>query len=119
MVASLRGIVATGTKEDESSTGRVWAAGLHHVAARSRLARVWKLLNRFFISFSNFFSGSGKPRMTETANTESVDTGVRLYVYMYIYKTDHYTQAPSSLTNFFLYISISYPSQFQSRLYNH
>jgi hypothetical protein len=32
-------------KEDESSTGRVWAAGFHHVTARSRLARVLKLTN--------------------------------------------------------------------------
>jgi hypothetical protein len=28
-----------GIKEDESSTGRFWAAGFHHVTARSRLAR--------------------------------------------------------------------------------
>ena len=39
MVASLWGSVGTGTKEDESSTGRVWAAGFHHVTDRSRLAR--------------------------------------------------------------------------------
>ena len=32
MVASLRRSVGTGTKEDESSTGRVWAAGFHHVS---------------------------------------------------------------------------------------
>jgi len=38
MVASLRRSVGTGTKEDESSTGRVWAAGFHHVTARS----VWR-----------------------------------------------------------------------------
>jgi hypothetical protein len=41
MVASLRGSVGTGTKEDESSTGRVWAAEFHHVTARSGLGRVW------------------------------------------------------------------------------
>jgi len=49
MVASLRGSVGTGTKEDESSTGRVWAAEFHHVTARSRLARVLKLVNRLFL----------------------------------------------------------------------
>jgi len=49
MVASLRGILGTGRKEDESSNGRVWAAGFHHVTARSRLARVFKLINRLFI----------------------------------------------------------------------
>jgi hypothetical protein len=29
----LRGSMGTGIKEDKSSTGRVWAAGFHHVAA--------------------------------------------------------------------------------------
>jgi len=45
----LRGSVGSGPKEDESSTGRVWAAGFYHVTARSRLARVLKLMNRLFI----------------------------------------------------------------------
>ena len=49
MVASLRGSVGTGTGEDESSTGRVWAAGIHQVTARSRLGRVLKLMNRQFL----------------------------------------------------------------------
>ena len=40
MAASLRGSMGTGTKEDESSTGRIWAAGFRHVTARFRLARV-------------------------------------------------------------------------------
>jgi hypothetical protein len=41
--------MGTGTKEDESSIGRVWAAGFHHITARYRLARVLKLMNRLFI----------------------------------------------------------------------
>jgi hypothetical protein len=45
----LQGSVGTGTKEDKSSTGRVWAAGFRHVTARSRLAHVLKLVNRLFI----------------------------------------------------------------------
>ena len=49
MVASLRGSVGAGTMEDESSTGRVWAAGFHHVTARSRLARSLKLTERLFL----------------------------------------------------------------------
>ena len=49
MVASLRGSVGTGTEEDESSTGRVWAAGFHHVTARSGLARVVKLMKHLFL----------------------------------------------------------------------
>jgi hypothetical protein len=36
-------------KEDESSTGRVWAAVFHHVTARSSLARVFKLMNRLVL----------------------------------------------------------------------
>jgi len=47
MVVNLRGSVCTGTKEDESSTGHIWAAGFHHVTARSRLARGLKIMNRF------------------------------------------------------------------------
>jgi hypothetical protein len=50
-----------GAKEDESSTRRVWATRFHHVTARSRLARVLKLMNRLFHKFQ-FFSGRGKPR---------------------------------------------------------
>jgi hypothetical protein len=44
-----------GAKEDESSTWRVWVVGFYHFRARSRLARYFKLTNRLFISFSNFF----------------------------------------------------------------
>jgi hypothetical protein len=49
MLASLRGSVGTGKGEDESSTRRVWAARFHHVTARSRLARVFKLMNLLFL----------------------------------------------------------------------
>jgi hypothetical protein len=41
--------VSMGAKEDETSTAHVWAAGFHHVTARSRLARVLKLMNRLFL----------------------------------------------------------------------
>jgi len=73
MVASLRGSVGTGidhlvqgtgTREDESSSGRVWAARFHHVTARPRLARVLKLMNSLFSKC--FF--------------RAADTGVRLYI---------------------------------------
>jgi hypothetical protein len=33
-----------GAKEDESSTGRVWAARFHNVKAHSRLVRILKLM---------------------------------------------------------------------------
>jgi len=49
MVASLQGSVGTGKREEELSTGRVWAAGFHHVLARSRLVRVLKLMNCLFL----------------------------------------------------------------------
>jgi hypothetical protein len=74
----LRGSVGTGTNEGESSTGRVRAAGFHHVTARSRLARVLELRNRLFFLISIFFSGRGKPRITETADSEPMNTGARL-----------------------------------------
>ena len=38
-----------GKKEDESSTGRVWAAVFHRVTARSRSARVLKIMNRLYL----------------------------------------------------------------------
>jgi hypothetical protein len=46
--------VGTGTNEDESSTGRVWAAGFHYVSARSRLTSVLKLINLLLLSLSIF-----------------------------------------------------------------
>jgi len=49
MVVGLRGSVGTGKKEDESSIGRVWAAGFHSFTARYRLASVFKLMNYLFI----------------------------------------------------------------------
>jgi hypothetical protein len=45
----VRGSMITGAKEDESSTGRVWAAGFHRVTASSGLAGVLKLMYRLFI----------------------------------------------------------------------
>jgi hypothetical protein len=45
----LQGSVGKGTKEDESSNARVWAAGCHHVTARSRLLHVLKRINRLFL----------------------------------------------------------------------
>ena len=38
-----------GKKEVESSIGHVWAAGFHHVMARSRLVRVLKLMNHLLL----------------------------------------------------------------------
>jgi hypothetical protein len=66
-----------GTKEDESSTGCIWAAGFHHVMAHSCL----KLMNHLFLQFSKFLPGHSKPWITETTDNEFVDTGVCLYCY--------------------------------------
>jgi hypothetical protein len=70
--------VGTGTKEDESSTGRVWADGFHHFTVHSRLTGVLKIMNRLF-NFETFFPARGKPQIPETADTNSVDTGAHLY----------------------------------------
>src|SRR5215510_1611520 len=67
----LRGSVGTGTKEDELSTVRVWAARFHHVTARSRLARVLKTYEPFISLIFNVFF--------RPADTEPVSTGARLY----------------------------------------
>ena len=48
-MASLLGSVGMGTEEDESSSGRVWAAGFHFVTARSHMACFLKLMNRLFL----------------------------------------------------------------------
>jgi hypothetical protein len=45
----LWGSVSTGTKEDESSIGRIWAGGFHNVTACSRLSHVLKPVNRLFL----------------------------------------------------------------------
>jgi hypothetical protein len=45
-----------GTKEDESSTGPVWAAGVHHAPARSRLAR-FETYEPFISLILKFFFG--------------------------------------------------------------
>jgi hypothetical protein len=45
----LQGSVGMGTKEDESHTGCIWAAGFHHVMARSSLVRILQLMNRLFL----------------------------------------------------------------------
>jgi hypothetical protein len=45
----LWGSMSTEAKEDESSTGHVWAAGLHHVTAHSRLAGVLRLTSCLFL----------------------------------------------------------------------
>jgi hypothetical protein len=64
-----------GVKEDESSSGCIWAAEFHHVMACSCLAGVVRLTHHFF----KFFSDCSEPWITETVNTESVDTGAHLY----------------------------------------
>ena len=43
------GEAGMGSKKDESSSGGVRTAKLHHVTARSRLARVLKLGKRLFL----------------------------------------------------------------------
>ena len=63
MVASLWGSVGTGTKEDESSTGRIWTAGFHHVTAWSCWHTFLNLWTIYFFNFPKFFSGHCQPRI--------------------------------------------------------
>jgi hypothetical protein len=44
------------------------------------LAGVLKFTNGLVIQFSDFFSGRGEARITETADNELVNTGARLYL---------------------------------------
>jgi hypothetical protein len=62
---------ASSAGKRESNTGQVWAAGFHHVTARSRLAGFFKRMN---FNFPIFFG----TRLT--ADTESVNTGAHLYL---------------------------------------
>jgi len=52
-----------GTKEDESSTGHIWATGLHHVMSLSHLAHFLKLMNCFVSLIFQIFSGRSKPQI--------------------------------------------------------
>jgi hypothetical protein len=63
----------------------VWAIGFHHVTARSRLARVLKLMNRFFPSIFKFCFGPRK-----TVVTESADTGKWLYLVIIVENYFHF-----------------------------
>jgi hypothetical protein len=65
--------VGTGTKEVESTTGRVLAAGFNQVTTCSRFARVFKLMNRLFLKLSKFYLGRGKPWVVNQ------HTGAQLY----------------------------------------
>jgi hypothetical protein len=49
MEASSAGKREYGEKEDESSTGRVWTAGFHHVTDHSHLAGILKLKIHLFL----------------------------------------------------------------------
>jgi hypothetical protein len=59
----LRGSVSTGAKEDESGSGRVWAAEFHNVTARSRLAGILNLRTVYLFNFPIFFPGRDGPRI--------------------------------------------------------
>jgi hypothetical protein len=80
----LPGSVGTGTNEDESSTWRVWAAGFYRVTVLSLGGRS-ETYETFISLIFRFFSGRGKPRINEAAVTESVHTGARLYIYIYLF----------------------------------
>jgi hypothetical protein len=96
----------TGTKEDESSTGCIWAATFHHATAllhftmlqpcyispcyspatfhhataRSQHACILKPMNHLFLYFSIISFGFSKLRITESTDTASADTGAQLCI---------------------------------------
>jgi hypothetical protein len=51
--------VSNGAKEDESSTGRVWAVGFHQDTARSRLVHFETYKPFISLIFKIIFSGRG------------------------------------------------------------
>jgi hypothetical protein len=62
--------VGKGTKENESSTLRVWAAGFHYVTVRSRLVRDLKIMKSLFFQSFKIFQfavkrGKLKPRVLD------------------------------------------------------
>jgi hypothetical protein len=79
----VRESAGTGARKDQSRTGRVWAAGFLHVTVHSLLARDLKLTNLYLFNF-HFFSDRDKLQITETTDTQSVDTGARLYFVIYV-----------------------------------
>jgi hypothetical protein len=68
------GSAGRGTKEDESSTGRVWAAGFHHVYNPFSLGARFETYEPFISLIFQIFSGRGKPWITKTADIESACT---------------------------------------------
>jgi len=71
MAVGLRVSVSAGKKENEPSTGRVWAAGFHHVTTRSRLARVFLTYEPIVSLRFQFFSGCGQPRIRRSTCTHA------------------------------------------------
>jgi hypothetical protein len=59
----LRGSVSTGAKEDESSTGRVWAVGISPCYGLFSLGGRFKTYEPFVSLIFQFCSGRGEPRI--------------------------------------------------------
>jgi hypothetical protein len=54
--------MGTGTEEDKSSTGHIWATGFHCVTAHSWLT-FWNLQTDYFFSFQTFCGGRSQPQI--------------------------------------------------------
>jgi hypothetical protein len=52
-----KGSVSAGTKEDESITGRVWAAGSYHITGRAHLGVHFENYEQMTSLIFNFFFG--------------------------------------------------------------
>jgi hypothetical protein len=71
--------VGTGTKEDESITGRVLGCWISPCYSPFSLGARFETYEPYISLIFNSFSGRGEPLITETTDTESVDTGAGLY----------------------------------------
>jgi hypothetical protein len=58
-----------GTKEDESSIGCVWAAGIHH--SPFSLGAHFETYEQFISLIFQFFSRHSKPQITEPVDMEA------------------------------------------------
>jgi hypothetical protein len=78
MVASSAGKSKYGGKV---CTGRVWDCWISPCHGPFSLDGRFKTYKPFIHLIFQFSSGRGEPRTTETAGTESVDTGAQLYLH--------------------------------------
>ena len=112
----LRESVGTGTKKMSQVLGAFGLLDFTMLRPFLAWRAFWNLWTVHFFNFPNIFSGRGEPRITETAYTESADTGILLYKKLGRHKS--VSGRWGRQTVYFIYLestwdlrsSISYPS---------